>query len=122
MPNPYSPPRSSQAAANPFSPSESQIALGIGAVLYLLRGAAVLAYGLWLMPVPIGGPNIDAGGMVWIPFLIADLPWSLWFPAFSFPSNAIALGTYTVIVGLPWIAYGYVLARLVMWIYRKLLW
>lgn len=119
MRNPFSPPRSSQATAIPVSPSASQIALGVGSVLYLLRGAAVLVYGLWLMPVPIGGPNIDAGGMVWIPFLIADLPWSLWFPVFSFPSNAIALGTYAVIVGLPWIAYGYLLARLVMWTSRK---
>ncbi|RCS52620.1 hypothetical protein DTL42_07205 [Bremerella cremea] len=122
MDNPFATPKGNQNAST-YLPSANGLLLagGIGIALYLLRACAVLIYGLLLVQVPIGGPDIDAGQMVWIPFFIADLPWSFWFfDGVQFPSNAIALATYTLIVGLPWIAYGFLLTRLVRWAYRRI--
>lgn len=82
-----------------------------------MRAVAVLLYGLWLNPVPIGGPDVDAGQMVWIPFILADLPWSLSFDGFAFPSNGLALAFYAAGMGLPWILYGFCISKSIAWIY-----
>ncbi len=88
-------------------------------MIYGFRLALVLVYGLLLNPVAIGGPHADSGMLVWLPFFLADLPWSVWFDSFEYPSNFVALAVYAIVVGLPWILYGIVFSRFATWCMRR---
>ncbi len=121
IPNAY-PPSGDPETANKRSkenrkPQRSKTPLRAGLVLYLLRMVLVVGYALIGAP-EIGGPNVDAGSMVWIPFFLADLPWSIFFDTFDYQSNTAALIVYAGIVGLPWIVYGYAVIRLADWLAR----
>lgn len=79
----------------------------------------VVMYGMAMGPGTIGGPNVDAGQMVWIPFFLADFPWSMEFDRHTYSSGALALAIYALVVGLPWIAYGSLLSKLAAWLNAK---
>ncbi|XZE37139.1 hypothetical protein SH501x_002741 [Pirellulaceae bacterium SH501] len=81
-----------------------------GALLYAVRATLVFLYSL--TAVPIGGPGTDAAIMMWIPFFVVDIPWSLLFESVSYSSNETALVVYALFVGIPWIIYGFVLQKL----------
>lgn len=76
--------------------------LGCGLAIYILRAILVLTY----QAADIGGPNLDAGQMAWMPFFLVDVPWSILFNAIAYSSNSLAIFVYATIVGLPWILYG----------------
>ena len=124
MSNPFQSPTATEQA-NASIPQRKPLwrivpAVTTGVVLYGIRAILVFAYCMKWGADTIGGPHVDAGQMVWIPFFLADLPWSLIFDQYSFPSGIAALCVYALIVGLPWIGYGILLAKIVGWIYAKL--
>ncbi len=78
--------------------------LKLGLVLYCVRALLVLTYSLSV--ADIGGPQVDAGTLAWLPFFVVDLPWSWLFAEVPYPSETVALSLYVIAVGLPWILYG----------------
>lgn len=71
----------------------------LGMAVYLLRACLVFGYGA--VSAPIGGPNVDESALEWMPFVMADFPWSFLFDNFTYSSNAVALTAYALVVGLP---------------------
>ncbi len=124
MPNPFQSPTATKQTNALITQGTSlwriAPAVTVGAALYGIRATLVFAHGMKWGPDTIGGPHVDAGQMVWIPFMLADLPWSLIFDQYSFPTGTAALCVYALIVGMPWIGYGILLAKIVGWSYAKL--
>lgn len=123
MPNPFESP-AAQNETNALSPQREAgwpigPALTTGIALYVTRAILVFAYGMIFGTDTIGGPRLDAGGMVWIPFFVADFPWSFEFERYAFVSGMVALWVYALVVGVPWITYGFVLASLIRWVFVK---
>jgi hypothetical protein len=85
----------------------------LGLVLYLLRAFCVAVYSL--VSVPIGGPGVDASVLQWIPFFIADLPWSMLFENNVYSTNTRALTVYAFVFGIPWFAYGVIFQQGLAW-------
>lgn len=85
----------------------------LGLVLYVLRAFFVAVYSVF--SVPIGGPGADASVLQWIPFFIADLPWSMLFKNNVYSTNTRALTVYALVVGIPWFAYGVIFQHGLVW-------
>lgn len=95
-------------------PFLTRINLLVGTAFWLIRAVCIYAYA-WHVGIDLGGPNVDASAMVWIPFIVIDLPWSLLLDAIRFQSNEATLFVYATMIGLPWIFYGALSAWIVSW-------
>ena len=108
MINPFSSPRSDDSEIAREKPARLRLftfqGLAVGLVLYFVRAMAVLSYSR--NASDIGGPQVDAGQMAWIPFFVVDVPWSLMFDNLTYSSDRTAVGAYSFAVGLPWVLYG----------------
>ena len=106
---------SDQPGGSPKKPWIGKYEIAIA--LYSVRAFLILIWAIWCR-IPLGGPEQDASGMVWIPFLVADFPWSIAFEHFTYPTNEIALVIYMFTIGLPWLLYGWVIQRIFAWLNR----
>ena len=82
----------------------STLNIAFGVLLYCVHVVLVAIFSYRLGP--LAGPDVDAGQMAWIPFFVADFPWSVIFNGITFPSNSLGVFVYAAVVGLPWIIYG----------------